>query len=285
MSHEMMHAAPADSGTPMMGPSATNSPTGAMPMLPISPANTAFSGTTSSIPVSAPQPSGLNSLPARVVQIHSSGAYQPPQSRSVSYGQPLGFDSQSSTPLNQIPNPPSGGNLTSASADSPPPVYLEGLNAGPGAIFPVSVSDPQAKQPSSSAMSGTGTTGLNMNNISSPGTNSVVNGAMYEQSGSALPSQDWANQQQQQLRAQQLQSQRWLEQQSMGRRPVTPPPKDSASWGAGSYNSNPGAWPASRAQAINPLEAYEKQRQQLDSEYNRTLQQLDRQNSPAMPQF
>jgi hypothetical protein len=124
-----------------------------------------------------------------------------------------------------------------------------------------------------------------MNNISSPGTNSMVNGAMYEQPGSALPSQDWANQQQQQLRAQQLQSQQWLEKQSMGRQPVNAPPQNSGSWGTGSYGANPGSLPASRPLAVNPLEAYEKQRQQLDSEYNRTLQQLDRQNPSAMPQF
>jgi hypothetical protein len=113
----------------------------------------------------------------------------------------------------------------------------------------------------------------------------MVNGAMYEQPGSALPSQDWANQQQQQLRAQQLQSQQWLEKQSMGRQPVSAPPQNSGSWGTGSYGANPGSLPASRPLAVNPLEAYEKQRQRLDSEYNRTLQQLDRQNPSAMPQF
>jgi hypothetical protein len=36
---------------------------------------------------------------------------------------------------------------------------------------------------------------------------------------------------------------------------------------------------------VNPLEAYEKQRQQLDSAYNRTLQQLDPHGLSAMPQF
>jgi hypothetical protein len=124
-----------------------------------------------------------------------------------------------------------------------------------------------------------------MNNVSSPGTNSMVNGAMYDQAGSALPSQDWGNQQQQQLRAQQLQSQRWLEQQSMGRQPVNAPPQSSASWGAGSYGGNPGSWPGSRPSVVNPLDAYEVQRQQLDTEYNRALQQLDRQSPSAMPQF
>jgi hypothetical protein len=109
----------------------------------------------------------------------------------------------------------------------------------------------------------------------------MVNGAMYEQPGSVLPSQDWGNQQQQQLRAQQLQSQRWQEQQSMGRWPVSQPQQDLTSWGAGSH----GAGLVSRPAAVNPLEAYEKQRQQLDSEYNRTLQQLDRRNTSTMPQF
>lgn len=285
MSHEVMNSASVNSGYPMMGPAATNSPGNVMPTQNSPPANTAFPGATNSASVSAPQPAGLNSLPARVVPIHSSGAFQPPQSGSVSYGRPLGFNSQSTTASYQTPNPPTNGNVASAAPNSPPPVYLEGLNAGPGSIFPVSSSAPQPVQPSSSATSGAGATGLNMNNIVSPGTNSMVNGAMYEQTGSALPSQDWGNQQQQQLRAQQLQSQRWQEQQSMGRQPVSPSPQDSASWGTGSYGANPGAWPASRPAAVNPLEAYEKQRQQLDSEYNRTLQQMDRQNPSAMPQF
>jgi hypothetical protein len=248
-------------------------------------ANPAFSGTANSAAVSAPQPSGLNPLPARVVPIHSTGAFQAPQNGSVSYGQPLGFNAPAATASYQTPGNSANGTAVSTASSSSSPVYLEGLNAGPGAIFPVSGSGPHAIQSDPLATSGAGATSLNMNNISSPGTNSMVNGAMYEQPGSALPSQDWGNQQQQQLRAQQLQSQRWQEQQSMGRRPVSQTPQDSASWGTGSYGANPGAWPASRPAAVNPLEAYEKQRQQLDSEYNRTLQQLDRQNPSTMPQF
>ena len=285
MSQDMTNFPSANANPSTMNQLPANASGNGMPAQNNNAANPAFSGTTNSAAVSAPQPSGLNPLPAKVVPIHSSGAFQTPQNGSVSYGQPLGFNAPAATASYQTPDNSANRTAVSTASIGSAPVYLEGLNAGPGAIFPVSGSAPQTVQPSPSATSNAGATGVNMNNISSPGTNSMVNGAMYEQTGSALPSQDWGNQQQQQLRAQQFQSQRWQEQQSMGRRPVSPPPQDSASWGTGSYGANPGAWPASRPPAVNPLEAYEKQRQQLDSEYNRTLQQLDRQNPSAMPQF
>jgi Tfp pilus assembly protein PilF len=283
MTQDLTHSGAMNAGAPMMSPPPQNwpgmsAPTGI-------PATGPLNGAMSSSSVAAPQPSGLNPVPNRVVPIHSSGAFQASQTGSVSYGQPMGFNNPTAMASYQSPAPTVNGAAAPAVHGGSPPVYLEGLNAGPGAIFPVSGSGPSVPQGSPSANSGTAASGLNMNNISSPGTNSMVNGAMYEQPGSALPSQDWANQQQQQLRAQQLQSQQWLEKQSMGRQPVNAPPQNSGSWGTGSYGANPGSLPASRPLAVNPLEAYEKQRQQLDSEYNRTLQQLDRQNPSAMPQF
>ena len=247
--------------------------------------NTALPGTTNSTSVAAPQPSGFNAQPGKVVPIHSSGAFQTPQAGSASYGQPLGFNAPAPAASSQAPVPSSNGYPATLNSGGSPPVYLEGLNAGPGAIFPISGSTPPGITSAGSVNAMAGTAGLNINNVSSPGTNSMINGAMYDQPGSTLPSQDWGNQQQQQLRAQQLQSQRWQEQQSMGRQPVTAPPQNSPSWGTGSYGAPPGSWPGPRPATVNPLEAYDKQRQQLDSEYNRTLQQLDRQSPSAMPQF
>ena len=283
MTQDLTHSGTVNGGVPMMSPPPQNWPGMSTPNG--IPATGPLNGTMNSSSVAAPQPSGLNPVPNRVVPIHSSGAFQAPQTGSVSYGQPIGFNNPTTMASYQAPAPSVNGAAAPAVHGGSPPVYLEGLNAGPGAIFPVSGSGPPAPQVAPVATAGTAASGLNMNNISSPGTNSMVNGAMYEQPGSALPSQDWANQQQQQLRAQQLQSQQWLERQSMGRQPVNAPPQNSASWGTGSYGANPGSWPASRPTAVNPLEAYEKQRQQLDSEYNRTLQQLDRQNPSTMPQF
>ncbi len=283
MTQDLTHSGAGNGGAPMMSPPPQNwpgmsTPTGI-------PATGHLNTPMNSSSVAAPHPSGLNPVPNRVVPIHSSGAFQAPQTGSVSYGQPMGFNTPTAMASHQDPALSVNGAAAPTAHSASPPVYLEGLNAGPGAIFPVSGSAPTVPQVSPSANSGTAASGLNMNNISSPGTNSMVNGAMYEQSGSALPSQDWTNQQQQQLRAQEAQSQQWLERQSMGRQPVNAPSQNSASWGTGSYGANPGAWPTSRPPAVNPLEAYEKQRQQLDSEYNRTLQQLDRQNPSAMPQF
>ena len=282
MTQELTHSGAVSGGAPMMSPPPQNWPgMSASNGLPATgPLNTSMNSSS----VAAPQPAGLNSLPTRVVPIHSSGAFQAPQTGSVSYGQPMGFNTPAAMASYQVPAPSVSGAAAPAAHSGVPPVYLEGLNAGPGAIFPVSGSTPPVPQGSLPANLQAAAPGLNMNNISSPGTNSMVNGAMYEQPGSALPSQDRANQQQQELRAQQLQSQQWLERQSMGRQPVNAPPQNSATWGTGSYGANPGSVPASRPPA-NPLEAYEKQRQQLDSEYNRTLQQLDRHNPSAMPQF
>lgn len=284
MSNDLLNSGAALSSSPMINLPSQNSLSNGMSVQNNATSNAASTGIMNSNSVAAPQPAGLNPPRARVVPIHSSGAFQIPQNGSVSYGQPLGFNTPASTASYQSPVP-SNGYSPPANSGGSSRIYLEGLNAGPGAIFPVSGSAPEESQSSPGMNAETGSAGLNLNNVSSPGTNSMVNGAMYEQPGSALPAQDWANQQQQQLRSQQLQSQRWQEQQSMGRHPVTAPSQNSASWGTGSYDGNPGSWPGSRPSVVNPLETYEKQRQQLDSEYNRRLQQLDRQSPSAMPQF
>lgn len=282
MSHEMLNRGPANGNVSVMNPTSSTSLVNGMPLLNNSHGNAASSGPMNTVPVAAPQPLGLNPLPARVVPIHSSGTFQAPQNGSVSYGQPLGFNTPTATVAFQNPAASANGYSAPVSSSGSPAVYMDGLNAGPGAIFPVSGSSPAG---GAFADPSGGTANLNMNNVSSPGSNSMVNGAMYQQPGSALPSQDWANQQQQQLRAQQLQSQRWQEQSAMSRPPVTAPPQNSPSWGTGSSGAPQSSVPGLRPAPVNPLEAYEKQRQTLDSEYNRTLQQLDRQSPTAMPQF
>jgi hypothetical protein len=280
MSNDMTSSGAANGNSPVMNTAPQNSLVNGMSAHNTVDGITLPSGTMSSNSVAAPQPPGLNPLPAKVVPIHSSGAFQAPQNSSLSYGQPMGFNAPAA-PTSRALVPSANAHSAPVSSSGSPAVYLEGLNAGPGAIFPVNGSTPAIGPP---AIAAGGSANLNMNNVSSPGTNSMVNGAMYQQAESALPSQDWANQQQQQLRAQQLQSQRWQEQQAMGRPPGTAPPQHSPSWGTASYGA-PGSSPGSRQAVVNPLEAYEKQRQQLDSAYNRTLQQLDRQSPSAMPQF
>ena len=282
MSNAMLNTGAANGNAPVMKPTSPNSLVNGISILNNIHGNAASSGTMNSTPVAAPQPLGLNPLPAKVVPIHSSGTFQAPQNSSVSYGQPMGFNAPTAAAAFQAPAASANGASAQVNSSGSPVVYLEGLNAGPGAIFPVSGPIPAGGAFANPAGR---SANLNMDNVSSPGTNSMVNGAMYQQPESALPSQDWANQQQQQLRSQQLQSQRWQEQQSMGRQPVTMPPQNSPSWGTGSSGAPPGSSPGPRPTLVNPLEAYEKQRQQLDSEYNRTLQQLDRQSPSAMPQF
>ena len=81
-----------------------------------------------------------------------------------------------------------------------------------------------------------------MGNISSPGSGSMINGAMYAQPDSTLPS------------------------------------AGVVSGGGINTTSNLPGWPGTRPAQANALESYERQRQQLDDEYNRTLEQLDRNN-------
>lgn len=255
-------------------------------------------------------PGGRSEGPfGRVVAVHSSGAFQQPPTSSVSYGQPMGFSSaapnagyvagNSSNPSAQMPgynNGPNGQNQLMNSgaefvqpatsfngqpASGQMPVYLDGLNAGPGAIFPIRPSENQGSSPVPGGPGNNGNDAVNMGNVSSPGANSRVNGLMYEQPNAALPSQGWVSEQQQLLRSQQLQSQRWLDHQ----RQQTPQSNGSHS-GQGAPGGTPvSTWPNARPATMNPLDSYELQRQQLDSQYNRTLQQMDRSNGGMGPQF
>jgi hypothetical protein len=267
---------------------------------------------------SAPAPAAANV--GRVIPIHSSGAYQSSQTSqsgntgSISYGQPIGFSSpMSSGQMSSGPMPyggyqqpanmaianfaapmPSGGatalsqsgnstgmvsgaSYSNMAAGGQGPVYLDGLNAGPGSIFPVGQANAMPPQFGPGSVGVGVTHDVNMNNISSPGSNSMINGTYYSQTDSALPSQEWVNQQQQQLRAQQLQSQQWKSQQSPGYAPQNSP--------AALPGNSSSQWPPAKPAPVNPLEAYERQRQLLDSEYNRSLQRMDPQSGAGQPRF
>ena len=163
-------------------------------------------------------------------------------------------------------------------------MQLEGLNVGPGALFPVG---PQNDQEAGS---------LKMGNIASPGSNSIINGAMYGQPISTLPSQEWMMQQQQQI--QQLRSepqkrsqngegysnqttsrtgndQAYLNPQNAG--------NNSTNNQYGNTGTMTGTRPGVQSPTGNPLTAYENQLRQLDDKYNSTLQQLDRNPAAVVP--
>ena len=244
-------------------------------------------------PLSSTPPNGAAVI-GRVVPVHSSGAFQAPPVAGVSYGQPLGFG----LPPGQIPvNPisatngsPNGVLLSPGmqgfpAGNSAPQVQLEGLNVGPGALFPIG-QPVQSGGLSGMSTNGTGFNGayadgsamtpvqqgtrggvsagdgrLQMGNVSAPGTNSLINGTMYTQPTVTLPAQEWA------IRQQQLQ-------QTQSRFA----PNNNATTGVA-----PGAWPAAQPPQSNPLVGYERQLQQIDSQYNTALQQMDGRSQPNVP--
>ena len=165
------------------------------------------------------------------------------------------------------------GGQNNLNGNAAPQMNLEGLNVGPGSLFPIgqpaaAQGQPQQVPPANGGFIGLslGDGSLKMGNVSSPGANSMINGTMYPAAQSQLPSQEWMNQQQEQLALQARQN-----------------GTASSNPGTGVPNSNVTAWPAMRPPQVNPLESYERQRQQLDNEYNKTLQQMDRQGQPGIP--
>ena len=225
----------------------------------------------------------------RVTSIYPSGNFQPQSTGSTSYGQPVGFSSSSGQPPVSTANgsnalsicqpnvPQSNGAQNGMNGNAVPQMNLEGLNVGPGSLFPIG--QPNAAQgqmqqtaPANGGFNGSslGEGSLKMGNVSSPGANSMINGTMYPAAQSHLPSQQWMSQQQEQLALQSRQN---------GTASSNP------GIGSAASNSNPNAtaWPAMRPPQVNPLESYERQRQQLDNEYNKTLQQMDRQGQPSVP--
>lgn len=255
-------------------------------------------------PSTAATPNNGASL-GRVIPVHSSGAFPPPSTNSISYGQPVGFGGaagqspvNSASVSNSVPMSPNGGTMGTqinpnpamtpglnpqnpSGTNSAQQMYLEGLNAGPGALFPIgqapsnqSIAPAQFQNGLTGSAAGPNSS-LGMGNISSPGTNSMINGAMYEQPQNAIPAQEWLNQQQQQLLQQQQRLQLQLQQTQRPQGSMMPQS------GAGRQESVSAAWPSARPPQSNPLEVYDRQRQQLDNEYNNTLQQMDRQNPAA----
>jgi Tfp pilus assembly protein PilF len=259
--------------------------------------------TTAALPMSSPMMARDVAVPSavgvavpgatlgKVIPVHSSGVFQSAPTNGVSYGQPIGFggpagqiSGQSVSMSDSMPMQSNGvlgtsthSNFPVSNSAAPQPssgqlsaqqIYLEGLNAGPGSLFPIGqASSAQAAAaghlPDRSASSADNSSILRMGNVSSPGTNSMINGAMYGQPQSSLPAQEWMQQQQQQAQRQQSS----LPQNSGMSRP----------------EAVPAAWPSARPPESNPLDVYDRQLQQLDNTYNRTLQQMDRQNQQLPP--
>ena len=176
--------------------------------------------------------SPVNTTPGSggLIAVRPSGAFQPPVP-GVSYGQPFGFGQPAAESAGYRNNDDAVaragtmsyenaayGNTNGSSAANMPgqqnpdsgrqypnvgqnnaQVQLDGLNAGPGSLFPVGQG--------AALQDGT----LRMESVSPPGSNAVINGAMYGQPVSTVPAQEWMMQQQ--LKIQQLNSQ----QQQIGR--------------------------------------------------------------------
>lgn len=261
-----------------------------------------------------PAAGSTSANPGGVISVRPSGAFQPP-TQGASYGQPLGFGQP---PVNIAGYPGSGdvvvppGNPMAANTSpgypagypatnqagqqnayanqqyptygqNSGPIQLEGLNAGPGALFPIGQS------------AGTQGGQVNLGNVSSPGSNSVINGAMYGQPLSTLPSQEWLMQQQQQIQQLRAQPQQLSQTaqgnpgQSYNNQGYSSPPSAGSPQPNGQYTtSNTGTAttaprPGVPTQPVSPLSSYENQLRQLDTQYNNTLQQLDPNATATVP--
>lgn len=258
--------------------------------------------------------------PGAVVAVRPSGSFQPP-TQGVSYGQPMGFNQPpanaagypgelglAAPDIDQVHGNASPGNTFGQPAanmtgqqnltlgqqypntnQSTSHVQLDGLNIGPGSLFPIGQG------------AGHQDGQLRMGNTSPPGSNSVINGAMYGQPVSTLPSQEWMMQQQQQIQQRQSQQsstsqngQGYAEQNYTNQGYSNPQYAGNAPYGAQSVQQNRvdmpngnGATtaprPGNQSQPINPLSSYENQLRQLDNQYNNTLQQLDPNPNAAVP--
>jgi Flp pilus assembly protein TadD len=230
----------------------------------------------------------------RIVPVHASGSFSHPPTAPVSYGQPLGFANGSPGAMNSAgqyaDSMPQSGQMQQNSGASagfngqmeqvpqnaganPNGSYgqisPEGLNVGLGTPFPLG--QPAGFNPAGggSPAAGQGTPGNSIQfhhgSISSPGSYSMANGVSYGQPGAGTPGQ----------------GQQSTPSAGAGMNPGMAPQ------GSQNPSENPGsatAWPpAQPTQPMNPLEVYDRQRQQLDDQYNATLQQLDRNNPNRVP--
>jgi len=275
---------------------------------PTNPSQTSFS---SQLPVSAnataPVTANTTLGSGRLIAVRPSGAFQPPV-QGVSYGQPFGFGQppvESASYQNNgnvvapggtisdrnasagNTNGPSAANLLdqkNLTAGQQDPnvgqnngyVQVDGLNAGPGSLFPVGQGVGHE--------AGT----LLMENVNPPGSNAMINGAMYGQPVSTLPAQEWMMQQQlkiQQLNAQQqppnqngqgYSGQGYSTSQTSGNSGTSGVPHENTA-------TTTAPRPSNLAPPVNPLASYENQLRQLDNQYNNTLKQLDRNASATVP--
>ena len=262
---------------------------------------------------SAPPTANTAPISGGVIPVRPSGSFQPPV-QGVSYGQPFGFGQapmataayeNKGNAVAPVATASYGntamGNMTGQTTANLPGqqnsnvsqqyphagqnnahVQVDGLNAGPGSLFPVGQG--------AGHQEGT----LRMENVSAPGSNAVINGAMYGQPVSTLPAQEWMMQQQQKI--QQLNAQQQPPNQngqgSSDRGYSNPQDSGNSAPGSqfGMPNGNTGITgtttaprPGNPAPPVNPLASYENQLRQLDNQYNNTLQQLDRNASSAAP--
>ena len=214
--------------------------------------------------------------PGGVIAVRPSGSFQPP-TQDVSYGQPFGFGQP---PIESAGDRMNGNAAASVGATSygntgqnNAHVQLDGLNAGPGSLFPIGQG------------SGRQDATLRMENVSPPGSNGVINGAMYGQPVSTLPAQEWMMQQQQQI--QQMNSppppqngQNYFDQGDHSPEYSGNNPRGSQHGNVATAGSTTAPRPEIPVQPVNPLATYENQLRQLDNQYNNTLQRLDS-NAPA----
>ena len=286
---------------------AANQPPVASPVQPDLINSQQFAAANNQIPSAVSTPAD----PGGVITVRPSGSFQPPTS-GVSYGQPFGFGQ---SPVNTagyqgntnagLANGQLSGNAIPGNAYGSPAanmtgqpnshlagqyqntgqyssqVQFEGLNVGPGSLFPIGQgSDAQGGQ-------------LRMGNVSPPGTNSVINGAMYGQPLSTLPSQEWMMQQQsQQLGTQPQQfsqngqghSDQNYYSQGYSNTQYSGNPQNSDRSGMPIENVGTSApRPGNQPQPTSPLSSYENQLRQLDNQYNNTLKQLDRNTTATVP--
>jgi len=229
----------------------------------------------------------------RIVPVHASGSFSHPSAAPVSYGQPLGFANGSPQAMNsageyadsmsqpgqrlQNPGASSGfngqtGQVPQNSGSNPAGSYgqisPEGLNVGLGTPFPVG--QPSGFNPAGGGFSAQGqampgnSVPLHTGNISSPGSYSMTNGISYGQPGSGAQGQV-----QQSLPS------------AGGMNPGLAP--QGSQYPTGNSGSATAWPPAQPSLPMNPLDTYDRQRQQLENQFNATLQQLDRNNPNRVP--
>lgn len=215
-----------------------------------------------------------------------------PGASSAVAAAPASYSGSPGAPAAGWPSPTGTPGVQSAMPSNSMP--LDGLNVGPGALFPIRTADASGESltaggfnpasatgsaienaanqhggagpgslnggampawPNQAGLSpATAPPGVQLSTVSGPGTNSLVNGAMYAQPASTLPSYDWALQQQA------------VQQSANGQTP-------------GVQNQLPAR---QLPPMTNPLDVYERERQRLDEQYHNAMKSVNQQ--PLGPQ-